>query len=350
MARRDTHDIIVIGASMGGVEALQRLVARFPKDLPATVCVVLHLPTGYRSKLPEILSRSGPVPASHPEDGEPLRPGCIYVAPSDRHLLVEPGRVRVVRGPRENNHRPAVDPLFRSAALAYGARVVGVVLTGALNCGTSGLMAIKSQGGVAVVQEPADAYCADMPRSALEYVAADYCMPLTEIGSLLDRLARTPIDTSRKRRPYRMLEQEVGSQLSYPDAIDKPPENGNPSHFSCPDCGGVLFELGEEGLLRFRCRVGHDYTAEALGAGQQSSVDAALWAAVRALEERAALARRLVARAREHKQSISLTRFEAQAREAEQHVLLLRQVALGTLSLPSAPPPKDPGGPEEPST
>jgi two-component system chemotaxis response regulator CheB len=349
MARRDTHDIIVIGASTGGVEALKSLVGQFPKDLPATVCIVLHVPAGYSSKLPEILSRSGPVPASHPNDGEPLRPGSIYVAPNDRHLLVEPGRVRVVKGPRENNHRPAVDPLFRSAALAYGARVVGVVLTGALNCGTSGLIAIKSQGGVAVVQDPADAYCADMPRSALEYVAADYCMPLAELGSLLDRLARTPIDSSRKRRPSQVLEQEVGSQLLDPKAINKAPENGSPSHFSCPDCGGVLFELSEEGLLRFRCRIGHEYTDEALGAGQQSSVDSALWAAVRALEERAALARRMVARAREHKQSFSLARFEAQAREAEQHALLIRQVAMGTLSVPTAPPPKDQKGPEEPS-
>jgi two-component system chemotaxis response regulator CheB len=349
MARRDTHDLIVIGASLGGVEALQRLVARFPEDLPATVCVVLHLPAGYSSKLPEILSRSGPLPAAHPKDGDPLRPGVIYVAPSDRHLLVEPGRVRVVKGPRENNHRPAVDPLFRSAALAYGPRVVGVVLTGALNCGTSGLMAIKSQGGVAVVQEPADAYCADMPRSALEYVAADYCMPLVELGSLLDRLARTPIDDSRKHRSSRALEQEVGSQLLDPNATNKAPDSGAPSHFSCPDCGGVLFELNEQGLLRFRCRVGHDYTGEALGAGQQSSVDAALWAAVRALEERAALARRMVAKAREHKQSISLTRYEAQARESEQHALLVRQVAMGALSLPVASPPKGQEGPEEPS-
>jgi two-component system chemotaxis response regulator CheB len=348
MARRDTHDIIVIGASMGGVEALTSLVARFPEDLPAAVCVVLHVPASYRSRLPEILSRSGPVPAAHPKDGEPLRTGCIYVAPNDRHLLLEPGRVRVVKGPRENNHRPAVDPLFRSAALAYGARVVGVVLTGALNCGTSGLMAIKSQGGVAVVQDPADAYCADMPRSALEYVTADYCMPLAELGSLLNRLARTPIDSARKRRPSRVLEQEVGSQVLGPDAINKPPKNADPSHFSCPDCGGVLFEVSEEGLLRFRCRVGHDYTGEALGDGQQSSVDSALWAAVRALEEKAALARRMAARAREHKQSFSLPRYEAQAREAEQHALLVRQVAMGDLSVPSAPPRKKQEGSKEP--
>ncbi|HYI02813.1 chemotaxis protein CheB, partial [Hyalangium sp.] len=328
MARRDTHDIIVIGASMGGVEALKGLVARFPKDLPATVFVVLHLPSGFRSLLPEILSRSGPVSAIHPKDGEPLRPGCIYVAPSDRHLLVEPGRVRVVKGPRENNHRPAVDPLFRSAALAYGARVVGVVLTGALNCGTSGLISIKAQGGVAVVQDPADAYCGDMPRSALEYVAADYCVPLAELGGLLDRLARTPID-SRKRRPSQLLEQEVGSQLAALDAVNKAPSSGSPSHFSCPDCGGVLFELSEEGLLRFRCRVGHDYTGAALASGQQHTVDSALWAAARALEEKAALARRMAAGARERQLSFSLPRFEAQAREAEQQALLVRQVAMG---------------------
>jgi two-component system chemotaxis response regulator CheB len=283
--------------------------------------------------------------ASHPEDGEPLRPGRIYVAPNDRHLLVEPGRVRVMKGPRENNHRPAVDPLFRSAALAYGSRVVGVVLTGALNCGTSGLMAIKAQGGVAVVQDPADAYCGDMPRSALEYVEADYCVPLAELGGLLDQLARTPIGSLRKRQPSQALEQEVGDQLAAPDAVNRPPQNGNPSHFSCPDCGGVLFELSEQGLLRFRCRVGHDYTAEALESGQQHTVDSALWASVRALEEKAALARRMAASARAHKQSVSLPRFEAQAREAEQQALLVRQVAMGSLSLSSAPHPKNGEGP-----
>jgi two-component system chemotaxis response regulator CheB len=347
MARPDTHDIIVIGASLGGVEALQRLVARFPKDLPATVFIVLHVPSGYQSRLPEILSRSGPVPASHPKDGEPLQATRIYVAPNDRHLLVEPGRVRVVKGPLENNHRPAVDPLFRSAALAYGVRVVGVVLTGALNCGTSGLIAIKSQGGVAVVQDPADAYCGDMPRSALEYVAADYCVPLAELGGLLDRLARTPIDSQRKRRPSQALEQEVGSQLAALEAVNRPPSNGTPSHFSCPDCGGVLFELSEEGLLRFRCRVGHDYTGEALSAGQQSAADLALWAAVRALEEKAALARRMAAGARERNLVFSLPRFEARAREAEQQAVLLRQLAMGGLSL-STPPPKNVEDPEEP--
>jgi two-component system chemotaxis response regulator CheB len=347
MGRRDTHDIIVIGASLGGVEALTSLVARFPKDLPATVFVVLHVPTGYRSQLPEILSRSGPVPASHPKDGEPLRSTHIYVAPNDRHLLVEPGRVRVVKGPRENNHRPAVDPLFRSAALAYGERVVGVVLTGALNCGTSGLIAIKSQGGVAVVQDPAEAYCGDMPRSALEYVATDYCVPLEELGGLLDRLARTPIDSQRKRRPSQTLEQEVGGQLAAPDAVNRPPQNGNPSHFSCPDCGGVLFELNEEGLLRFRCRVGHDYTGEALWTGQQDTLDLALWAAVRALEEKGALARRMAASARERQQSFSLPRFEAQAREAEQQALLLRQLVMGSRSL-STPLPKNEEDPKEP--
>lgn len=349
MARRDTHDIIVIGASLGGVEALKSLVASLPEDLPATLCIVLHLPAGYHSKLPEILSQSGPISAFHPRDGEPLRPGCIYVAPSDRHLLVEPGRVRVVKGPRENNHRPAVDPLFRSAALAYGARVVGVVLTGALNCGTSGLIAIKSQGGVAVVQDPADAYCGDMPRNALEYVAADYCVPLAELGELLARLARTPIDSSRKRRPPKGMEQEVGTQLAAPDAINKAPLEGTPSHFSCPDCGGVLFELSEQGLLRFRCRVGHDYTAEALVPEQQHTVDSALWSAVRALEEKAALARRMAANARMRNQSFSLPRYEEQAREAEQQALLIRQVAMGGLSLSSSPPPKGVESPQESS-
>ncbi|MET0400950.1 MAG: chemotaxis protein CheB, partial [Cystobacter sp.] len=175
-----THhrDIIVVGASAGGVEALSRLVSQFPRDLPAAVLVVLHLGTGHRSALPQLLSRAGHLEAVHPQDGAPLEPGRIYVAPNDRHLVVEPGRVRLLHGPRENNHRPAVDPLFRSAALAYGPRVIGVVLTGALDCGTAGLMAVKHRGGLAVVQDPRDAFCPDMPRSAMEFVKVDHSVPL----------------------------------------------------------------------------------------------------------------------------------------------------------------------------
>src|SRR5215212_968855 len=182
------RDIIVVGASAGGVEALTRLVKALPADLPASLFVVLHLPPDAHSALPTILNRRGQLWAVHPRDGETIEPGRIYVAPPDRHLVLHQGVARVVRGPRENGHRPAVDPLFRSAAAAYGPRVIGIVLSGTLDDGTAGLLAIKARGGVAVVQDPADALSPGMPENALENVPVDYQLAVDKMGLLLDRL------------------------------------------------------------------------------------------------------------------------------------------------------------------
>src|SRR5690348_4386832 len=199
------HDIIVVGASTGGVEALAQLASDLPETLPAAVFVVLHLPPQAPSHLPQILARYGPLPASQPRDGEPIHHGRIYVAPPDFHLMVERGRVRVVRGPRENRHRPAIDPLFRTAALAYGPRVIGVILTGALDDGTAGLYAVKQRGGVAVVQDPRDALIDSMPRNALEYVAVYHCLPLREIAAPLTRLAHKPAPPEKKPASAQIL-------------------------------------------------------------------------------------------------------------------------------------------------
>ncbi|NOK39560.1 chemotaxis protein CheB [Corallococcus exercitus] len=342
MKNVQTHDIIVIGASTGGVEALTLLARQLPADLAATVLVVLHVSSQHRSYLPEILTRSGPLKAHHPRDGEALEKGRIYVAPNDRHLLLEPGRVRVMKGPRENGHRPAVDPLFRSAASAYGPRVVGVVLTGALDCGTAGLLTVKKEGGVAVVQDPRDALCPDMPRSALEFVAVDHCVPMGEMTSLLTRLVSQPVK-SRPRKRSRQVETEVTAMTVDIPLMEEPPaltEFAKPSHFSCPDCGGVLFELDEEGFMRFRCRTGHGYTGEALSGSQQHRLDAALWAALRALEESAALARRMAARAKERNHIHSAERFDERALAAEAQVELLRRAVLSGPD-PSAMPGED---------
>lgn len=322
---------------MGGVEALSRLVAQLPEDFPAAVFVVLHLAPNYKSVLPDILSRAGRLPARHPEDQEPVRKGHIYVAPNDMHLMVDRGHVRVVKGPRENGHRPAVDPLFRSAARAYGPRVVGVVLTGALDCGTGGLLAVKAQGGVAVVQNPEEAFCPDMPRSALEYVKVDHIASLAEMGALLGGLVSSPVEPTPRRRVTPGLEQEVKLVEVEKQDMTAPPEVGNPSYFSCPDCGGVLFEVDDEGLLRYRCRTGHGYTSKALEVGQHQKLDSALWAAVRALEENAALGRRLAARAREQNHLLSAQRYEARASAAAEQALLVRQVVLGGSPPESAP-------------
>src|SRR5215469_3223411 len=191
------YDIIVVGGSAGAVEGFQTLVVALPADFPAAIFFVLHIPVDYPSVLPKILSRAGPLPAQHPMDGEPVRHGRIYVAPPDRHLLLEDGVVRVKRGPRENRHRPAIDPLFRSAARAYGPRVVGIVLTGMLDDGTSGLLTIKHRDGLAIIQDPEEALYPDMPQSACENVSIDYCLPSSEIGPLLARLTSERVKEPR---------------------------------------------------------------------------------------------------------------------------------------------------------
>jgi two-component system chemotaxis response regulator CheB len=210
-----THDVVVIGASAGGVEAISTVVAQFPRDLRAVVLVVLHVSRG-RSVLPEILTRAGRLPAVHPRDGDPLEYGRIYVAPPDHHLTVESARARVVHGPTENGCRPAVDPLFRSAARVYGPRVIGVVLTGALDDGTAGLAAVKEAGGLAIVQDPDDAFASSMPRSAAAFVAVDHVAPVGEIGVLITGLTREEIEprASHTGAHVAAMEPEPGSSAT----------------------------------------------------------------------------------------------------------------------------------------
>jgi len=205
------HDIIVVGASAGGVEALRVLVGKLPKDLPAAVLVVLHVSPEHKSILPRILTGAGPLPAEHAKDGEPLEPARIYVAPPDRHMVVDDGVVRLTRNAPEGGHRPAVDTLFRTAARFHGARVVGVVLSGALDDGTAGLVAVKKLGGVTVVQDPEEAFCADMPRSALENLKVDYCLPIAQIATLIDKLAHQKVEVHPPIPP--VLDQETNGAL-----------------------------------------------------------------------------------------------------------------------------------------
>ena len=320
------HDIVVVGASAGGVEALADLTASLPADLPAAVFVVLHVPSTGTSALPDILSRHGPLPAAHVKDGEPIENGRIYVAPPDHHLLLRSGHVHRARGPRENGHRPAVDPLFRSAAREYDGRVIGVVLSGALDDGTAGLVAIKARGGLAVVQEPGDAIYPGMPGSALEHVRVDHVRPATAIGELLGRLSAEPAGEANPPAPADMeVEVEVeGFSLA---AIEGE-HPGKPSGFSCPDCNGVLWEIHDGQLQRFRCRVGHAWSPESLLTQQSEGLEAALWVALRSLEERAHLARKLAEPARRRGHRITASRFESQADEAQQAARLVRNLLL----------------------
>ena len=320
------HDIIVIGASAGGVEALSALVSQLPPDLDAAVFIVLHVPAHSVSVLPRILSRRGGLPATHPQNGEPIQTGHIYVAPPDFHLLLRDGRIQLTRGPRENGHRPAIDPMFRSAAFAYGSRVIGVILSGALSDGAAGLEAVKMRGGSAIVQDPEEALYSGMPRSAIEQVAVDHILPLAEMGAALVRLTTEPaLDAETFPDPTENdMEQKLASLLN--TALPEEIHPGKPGMYGCPDCGGVLWEIPEGEVLRFRCRVGHAWAAEGLLSEQVNSMEEALWTALRALEESASLCKRLEARAGERGHERSAAQFGAQSQDALQHAAVLRNI------------------------
>jgi two-component system chemotaxis response regulator CheB len=292
------HDIIVIGASSGGVEVLTSLVSRLPETLPAAIFIVLHVRPDVPSLLPAILNRVGALPAAHAVDGEPIRTGRIYVAPPGKQIYLHKRRVGVELGPRENMHRPAIDPLFRTAAHHHGSRVIGVIASGALDDGTAGLQAVKEAGGIAVVQDPADAVCASMPAHAMARVAVDHCVKAVDLPALLVHLVGmpTPDPVARLQVPLETYE-EVVSTLER--AATGPPI-GVESGLTCPECSGILRELREGDVLRFRCRVGHAYTSQTMLEAQGEAVEKALWTAVRSLEERSILIAKLAENARAH--------------------------------------------------
>jgi two-component system chemotaxis response regulator CheB len=287
------HDIVVIGASAGGVEALRSLVRALPGDFPGSLFVVLHMPPDAPSGLATILDRSGPLPAAQVREAERIRPGRIYVAAPNLHLVIHDGHVVLDAGPRENRSRPAVDVLFRTAARAYRQRVVGVVLSGTLGDGALGLAAIKLRGGITIVQDPEEAHFSGMPEKALNTAPIDFCLRVADIATRLTELtthsvSRVPMDTSDLSTPEPTVH-----------AADEPTEQASPkepnaaSGLTCPECHGSLWELEAGDGIRFECRIGHAYSVEALISEQGATVEAALWAAINSLQERAATFRRL---------------------------------------------------------
>lgn len=328
------HDLIVIGASTGGVEALMQIVRDLPRSLPAAIMVTLHIPAQGPSRLPDILSRAGVLPAVHPYDGQPIEPGRIYIAPPDLHLLAEPGRVRLSRGPRENRARPACDPLFRSAARAYGPRVVGVILTGALDDGTAGLRAIKRRGGIAIVQDPEEALIASMPASALQYVKVDYCVPLTKMPALLVRLASEPAEQEEAYPVPKDMEIESRLAASDQEMLKNSERPGTLSVFTCPECKGPLWELHDGELIRYRCRQGHAYTTESMVAEQAEVVEDALWTALNILQENTQMLQNMANTARSRHLHRVAERFDQRVSERLQQASLLREVLLNGKALP----------------
>jgi len=282
-----SKDIVVIGASAGGMGALEKLVAGLPADLPAAVFVVWHLSPGVRTVLPSVLSRAGPLPAGQPSDGDPITPGRIYVAPNDHHMLLERGYIRVTKGPKENRFRPAVDPLFRSAAYIYSTRAIGVVLSGALDDGTAGLWAIKLRGGTAVVQDPADAMHRSMPINALDNVEVDYKLTVAEIGPLLGRITREPaapeplVPVEERER----MEAEVKIAREVDARVENVLQYGELSPFTCPECHGVLTAFRDGSIMRFRCHTGHALSAGTLLEASTEQIEQRLFDAMRGLDE-----------------------------------------------------------------
>lgn len=270
------HDIIVIGASAGGVEALQELALHLPAGLRAAVFVVVHFPPVASTRLPEILSRAGPIPAMLAWDGAPMEHGRILIAPPNHHLLLESNHVHLSAGPRENRHRPAINPLFRSAAQSYAERVVGVILSGVLDDGVAGLWEIKRHGGVAIAQHPSEARYPDMPLSALRDLDVDYNLRVREIGATLERLAAEPVPATQTEARRSAMES-------------------SPTNLTCPECRGALEELRNGNLVEFRCRVGHLYSTQSVLTCHRDALERKLWAALVAMEEGAELADRFAA-------------------------------------------------------
>lgn len=310
--------IIVIGTSAGGVEVLRKIIAELSPNLDAAVFITLHIGT-HPSELPWILGRIDTLPAKHAVHGDEIRSGHIYVAPPDHHLTVEPGRIILTKGPRENMARPAIDPMFRSAARAYGNQVIGVILTGGLNDGTAGLFEVKAQGGIAIVQDPLDAHSKSMPESAISHVAVDYILPASEIGVRLTQLV-----AARAKRA-------APKKASF--ATGDAEENGLTAQFTlnppiavtCPDCGGALRQSRLGSLTQFSCHIGHVYTAEIMLAAQFVAMERFVEQAMRSLSERAEMCR-VMAEERADRPNGSASEWEAAMNEALEQTQPLRDL------------------------
>ena len=321
-------DIIVIGGSAGSHIAIRQIITDLPADLPVSVFIANHVPTHSAGYLSEVLEISSKLRVMRAVDGQPIERGCVYVAVPDHHLLVVDGTIRLGNGPRENMSRPAIDALFRSAALSYGPRVVGVVLSGMLNDGASGLGAIKACGGTAVVQYPLDALSDEMPLNALEVVPADCIAPASELGGLIAKISGEEAVGDHKCPEHLPLEVEIaaGARLG----AEKLREIADPSALSCPDCGGVLSEVAGDHPLRYRCQIGHAYTAEILES-RTKQVDEALRVALRVMEERVTLVTRMGEDARRSGRNAVADLYESRAAEYSRYAQVLREAAVSSM-------------------
>jgi two-component system, chemotaxis family, protein-glutamate methylesterase/glutaminase len=305
----------VIGGSAGALEALREIIANLPADLPAAIFIVIHTSAAGPGMLAEILKRDSDLTTATAADGDRIVPGTILVAPPNRHMRLERDRVRICGGPTINRHRPAIDMLFRSAATAHGPRVIGVLLSGYLDDGALGLLGIRRAGGVTICQDPEDALVGNMPQAAIDAAAAEHVLPHSAIAELLVRLTGQPVEAEKVAMNRKEDEKRLDARAS-----------GTPSVFTCPDCNGTLWEVEDGNISRYTCRVGHAYSQEALDDAQAESVERSLWAGLRALEERVALADRMAARAVERGHDLSAETYQRTAAELREQAGVLRQM------------------------
>lgn len=322
------RDIIVIGASAGGVNALIDFVKSLPQNLDASIFVVLHLHPSTPSNLPAILTNFGPFTAIHPEDGERIKTQRIYIAPPDHHLLVEHDRVLVRKGPKENRFRPSIDVLFRSAAYNYGARVVGIVLSGMLNDGTSGMWSIKHMGGLCIIQDPAEALYESMPVNVLKEVDVDYSIPVTEMGPLLKELLNENVPKMNDITPQGMELMKMEVVIAANDNAFELGilHQGELTAFTCPECHGALISLKEGTTVRFRCHTGHAFSASTLLAGITESVEEQVWSAMRTYEEAVMLLDEIAQRFRTAGNESAAKEFSKKAEESRKRSKILHQI------------------------
>lgn len=317
------RDIVVIGASAGGVQALTRVVSALPAEFPASMFVVVHTSPSWPGMLDRVLNRVDGHRALYARDGMKVEGNSIYIAPPDRHLILKDNSIRVTGGPKQNRNRPAIDALFRSAASAYGDRVIGVVLTGYLDDGSSGLAMIKKAGGVAIVQDPEDAQVSEMPLQAIQRADPDYCLPLDEIPRVLQKLVSEPLSTLEKRLMLRK-----SAPLKFGQAVQTE-ESMELTGLTCPDCHGAIWEVHEGKLVHFKCRVGHSYSPQIMADAHSESLERAMWAALKSLEENIALLRKLVEHSRKRHREKAAEVYERQIQEKEKHALVLHALLDG---------------------
>ena len=323
------HDIVVMGASAGGLKALSAVLSELPTDFGAAIFVVQHLAADKKSYLPKLLGDVTDLPVSFPADNETFLPGRVYVAAPDHHLLLSGDRVRVLRGPQENRFRPSIDALFRSAARAFGSRVIGIVLTGYLDDGTVGLQAIKKRGGIAVVQDPDEAEYPSMPSTALRYVKVDHTVPIADAGALLTRLVAEPpaaqdaFPTTQEIEIESNIAEQVMNTKQFLENVE---QIGERTTYTCPDCNGAIWQIGDDEPLKLRCHVGHSFTGEIFSHEQSRNIETALWTAIRIMEEKVTFSRQLAQRKRKQNMVDAAAAYDREADALDNEVTKVRDL------------------------